>query len=158
MKFLWLTLTIFCFQLTYSQDLPNFEAITLDKASDYKPAESSVLTAANYVFSVSVNDDNASRRNALAFIIRWMSGTPDYNFELDETAAKVCKGSDAMMGLYVAAMTKYALEHPANAKDSQLVKDNTIDMLIQYCQKPENNLKMTKGLKKYKEEREKQKA
>jgi hypothetical protein len=155
MKPISLSIALFCFQLSYSQALPNFEEIPLTAATDYKPAENSVLTAANYVFSTPVNEQNADRQKAMAFIIKWMSGTPDYTFELDETAAKITKGSDAMLGQYIAAMTKQVLEDPANAKEKQLVKDKAIDLLIRYCQNAGNNLKMTKGLKKYADARNK---
>ena len=154
MKFFFLAAALFCFQLTYSQDLPNFESITLEKGPDYKAAESSVLAAANYVLSTPVDDNNDSRKKALSFVLRWMMGTPDYSFQIDAEDSKIFKGSDAMLGVYMTALSKYAIENPTNAKDQKLVKDGARDMVIAYCQKAENNLKMTKGLKKVAEQSE----
>jgi hypothetical protein len=153
MKFIFLVATIIFSQLSYSQTLPNFEEISLKQPSDYKSAEPNVLTAANYIFSTPVKEDNPDRKMALSFIIRWMSGTPDFNFELGASDTKISKGSPDIFGLQMAAMSKYVIENPANAKDKQLVRDNSLDMVVQYCQKPENNIKMTKALKKYAEER-----
>ncbi|MBL7697493.1 MAG: hypothetical protein JNK79_05025 [Chitinophagaceae bacterium] len=155
MKIVSLIAALICFQFTYSQTLPNFEEVSLKQASDYKPAEVTVLTAANYILSTPVKEDDLDRKMAFAFILRWMTGTPDYSFEVDETAAKISKGNNEMIGLYMAAMAKYGIENPANAKDKQLVRDNALEMVIDYCKKPENNIKMTKGLKKYAEERSK---
>ena len=80
-----------------------------------------------------------------------MSGTPDYSFTLDNVATKLTKGNDDLLGLYMAAMTKYCLENPANAKDEKLVKLNSLKTLITYCDNPANNIKMTKPLKKLSE-------
>lgn len=156
MKIVFLIAALVSFQLSYSQTLPNIEGIAFKQASDYKPAEPTVLATADYILTTPVKKDNTDRQLAFAFILKWMTGTPDFSFEVDETAVKVSKGSDDMIGLYMAAMAKYGIENPSNAKDKQLVRDNALNMVLAYCQKPENNMKMTKGLKKYAEEKAKQ--
>jgi hypothetical protein len=80
-----------------------------------------------------------------------MSGTPDYNFTLDEVAGKLIKGNDDLLGLYMAAMAKYSLQNKASAKNVKLVKLNAITILLNYCEDANNNMKMTKQLKKLSE-------
>ena len=52
-------------------------------------------------------------------------------------------------------MTKYTLENKAFAKDAAVVKLNAITTLLKYCENKDNNLKMSKQLKKLAEAKEK---
>jgi hypothetical protein len=83
-----------------------------------------------------------------------MSGTPDYSFTLDQVAGKIIKDND-LLGQYMAAMAKYALENKAASKNLKLVKLNAITSLLDYCENKDNNMKMTRQLKKLSEARAK---
>lgn len=135
----------------YAQTLPNFDIIKLEKAQDYKPAAPFVLQTANYLLSVPFKKDNPDRSKSLQFLGKWMSGTPDYSFTLDETASKLTRGNNDLVGIYMAAMVKYALENKEASKDSKLVKLNALRLLLDYCENKDNNLSMTKPLKKLSE-------
>jgi len=80
-----------------------------------------------------------------------LTGTPDYSFTLDEAAGKLVKGNDNLLGLYTAAMTKYSLENKESSKDQKLVKLKALTSLLNYCEDVNNNIKMTKQLKKLSE-------
>jgi hypothetical protein len=151
MKQIILFFLLFCSTCTFAQ-LPDLDAIKLEKAADYKPANPAALAAANYLLSVPVSKDE-SYTKALRFVLKWMQGTPDYGFELGEDVARLVKGNDALLGVYMAAMTKYTLEHPEDAKDHDMVKKNAIDSLLAYCQNPDNKVKMNKALRKLADER-----
>ncbi len=139
----------------FSQNLPNFNDIKLDKAIDYKVADSFVLIATNYLLTTPFDKDDIGRLKSLQFVIKWMSGTPDYTFTLDEAATKIMKGSDDLLGIYMAAMTKYSLENKAVSKDTKAVTLNAVKLLLDYCENTSNNIKMTKQLKKLSEARAK---
>jgi hypothetical protein len=80
-----------------------------------------------------------------------MTGTPDYSFTLDEVASKIIKGNDDLLGLYMAAMTKFVLENKALSKDQKIIKLNALITVLNYCEDPNNNIKRTKQLKKLSE-------
>jgi hypothetical protein len=106
MKKIMLALLLLYFQPSFSQTtLPNFDEIKLDQKSDYQNADPSALQAANYILSTAFNKDDLNRLKSLQFIIKWMSGTPDYIFSLDNVASKIIKGNDDLLGLYMACMT-----------------------------------------------------
>ncbi|RYD81369.1 MAG: hypothetical protein EOP53_06525 [Sphingobacteriales bacterium] len=90
----------------------------------------------------------------MEFIFKWMSGTPDFSFTFDDPFIKMIKDNPNTTGLYMAAMAKYSLENREASKDSKLVKTNAIKALLQYCENKDNNLKMTKQLKKLAEARD----
>ena len=135
----------------FAQTSPNYADIRLEQASDYKIADSFALQASNFLFTTPFEKDNVQRLRSLSFVIRWMTGTPDYSFTLDEVATKLIKGSDDLLGLYMAAMTKYSLENKESSKDQKLVKLNALTILLNYCENTSNHIKMTKQLKKLSE-------
>ncbi|MBL7851379.1 MAG: hypothetical protein JNN04_10795, partial [Cyclobacteriaceae bacterium] len=79
---------------------------------------------------------------------KWMSGTPYYSFTLDEQATKFAKKSDDLLGLYMAAMTKYVLENKADSKDQDKIKFNAVKLIIEYAKDDKNNVKINSELKK----------
>lgn len=139
---------LFCSQLSYSQELPDYDKYILHERTDYKAADSIALKASDYLLSTPFEKNNVDRLRSIQFMIRWMSGTPDYNFNLDQSVSKVIKGNDEMLALYMAAMTKYSLENPASAKNEHLVKVNSMKLVLAYCENPKNNMKMTRELHK----------
>ncbi len=149
MKSLLVICALFFFQMSFSQSLPDFETVRLDKAADYKPAEPFVMAAANYLFSTPYNKDDADRQAANRFLIKWMQGTPTFGFDLDESLRKIIKGNDGMLPLLLAAVAKNTIKNPSLANDQNALKETALNAVINYCEDPKNNLKMTKGLKKY---------
>lgn len=132
---------------SYSQQLPDFTKIPLTRASEYKAAEPSVLRAAVYVLSMPFSKDDHSRIRCVKFILKWMTGTPDYIFTFGESKTRYFKNQSDLMGLYMAAMSKYALENPASAKDQNTVGVNAMVAVLTYSNNPTNNINMTQPMK-----------
>ncbi|MEP7143852.1 MAG: hypothetical protein ABI707_13315 [Ferruginibacter sp.] len=147
---------LFAFWSSYinAQTLPNFDLIKLEKTSDYKAADPFVLQTATYLLSIPFKKDSKDRLNSLQFISKWMYGTTDYSFIFTDVPGKVGKDND-ILGLFMAAMAKYTLENKASSKDAKLVKLNALILLLNYCENKDNNMKMTKQLKKLSEAKEK---
>ncbi len=141
--FVFAGLTITCYAQT------DFKGIELQKDSDYASADKYALEASNYILSVPYDSGNEKRTEAVQFVLRWMQGTPDYSFAIDSFVMEEIVGEDeALLGIYMACMAKYCLENPGNAKDNELVKLNAVKLIIAYVEKKENNIKMSKSLKK----------
>ena len=147
--------SVLSFSVAAAQTPPNFDLIKLEHSADYKPASPFALQTANYLLSTPLKVDNPDRIKSLQFIYKWMTGTPDYSFRLDEAANTIFKGNNELMGIYMASMVKYSLENKAEAKDPKAVKLNSILGTIAYCEKKENNVKPSKSLKKLLEARDK---
>ena len=137
------------FAFSQKTTLPDYEDIPLDNAEDYKAADSIAHIAANYILSKPFKATSSNRQASLKFMMKWMDGTPDYTFTIDQVALKISKGNNDMLGIYLAAMVKYCLEHPKSAKNTKKVRLNAVKMVIDYCQNTDNNMEMTKELKKY---------
>jgi len=148
MKNLMLCFLLFCLNYSFAQSPADLNAVPLEKKEDYKPAETIVVTTANKVLSTPFDQDKPYRLEAARFIMKWMSGTPDYNFSFSADNLKPFNKNEDFMGLYIISMAKFALENPDKAKDDKAVHQGAIDLIINYCNNPDNHLEMTKGLKK----------
>ena len=127
----------------------NYDSVNLKNEADYAAANKYALEAANYLLSTPYDAKSLERLQAIQFMMKWMEGTPDFSFALDATVMeKIVKGNNDLLSYYMAGMTKYCLENQANAKDNDLVKLNATKLVLAYCEKPENNLKMPMPLKK----------
>jgi len=125
-----------------------YNDIKLKEPGDYKRAESSVLKAADYLFSTKYDKEDLERLYAIEFIMKWMGGTPDFTFEVDEKFTKPFLSETDLLGLYMSAIAKFALEHQAQATDSKAINISAAKMIVDYSNKPSNNLKQTGELKK----------
>lgn len=155
MKKLIVIFLVFLTTHSFGQTIPDFDQIKLEKATDYKAADPFALQTSNYLLSTPVKKNDINRQKSLQFIIKWMSGTPDYSFNITDAIDLIGKGNTDLLGIYMAAITKYSLENKAAAKDPKLVKLNAMTMLLNYCENKNNNLKLTKPLKKLAEAKEK---
>ncbi|WP_153797057.1 hypothetical protein [Foetidibacter luteolus] len=134
---------------SFAQTLPDFDAIKLETKEDFNTtADDAALQASNFLFSTPLEKNNIDRLKSLQYIIKWMSGTPDYSFTLDEQATKFAKKNDDLLGLYMAAMTKYVLENKEDAKDQNKIKLNAVKMIIAYAKDEKNRVKPNSELKK----------
>jgi hypothetical protein len=145
-KFLLLiTLTIFAI-VSFAQSA--YSDVKLDAKTDYQLAETSVLKATTYLFTSKYDTDDLERLYAIEFIMKWMQGTPDFSFEIDEKFTKPFLHETDLLGLYMGAIAKFALEHRDQAKDAAKLNLIEVKMVIDYSNKASNNLKQTGELKK----------
>lgn len=132
---------------TFSQNVSQYDYIPLRTAVDYRKAEPQVVLASDYVYSTPIDKDNQNRKNAMSFIVKWMSGTSDYSFIIDETILKITNNDNDVLGVYFACITKYALEK-GKGVDRDELKYNSFLLLATYCENPDHNYKPRGEIKK----------
>jgi hypothetical protein len=132
-----------------AQSTPNYNSIKLEKKEDFNDqANSAALQASTYILSTPLDFENAGRRESLVYLIKWMSGTPDYSFELDDTAMKLCDSDKELIGIYMAAMAKFVLENKSEAKNNSAIKLQAVRLFVNYANDSNNKVKLTKEIKK----------
>jgi hypothetical protein len=73
------------FSKNFSQSVPNFDEIRLEAKEDFNDvANNAALQASNYLLSTPMDSKNIDRLKSLQYVIKWMTGSPDYSFTLDE--------------------------------------------------------------------------
>ncbi len=131
----------------FAQNSSKYDNILLTTANECRKAEPQVMLASDYVYSTPIDKKNFNRTNAISFIMKWMSGTSDFSFILDETIKKVTYNDKDLVGVYIACLAKYALEK-GKGVDREDLKLNSYLMLAKYCEDPANNYKPRGEIKK----------
>lgn len=92
--------------------------------------------------------ENLKSLNATLFIIEWMGATSGFYFSFEENIYKVIKSDLYLTSRYYASLAKVALEksYTENSMEFQL---NAITSLLEYCELPKNQVKISKKLQKY---------
>ncbi len=134
--------------IAFSQDFSDLNPNTLKSQEDLKKNEGRILECANYILTNPIDSKNNVRKDAMAAVIVWMSNTSAYTFIVDESIAPLMKKNDDVLGLYMAAMTKFVLENPEKSKDTKEIKLNGFQLMLEFCNSHSNNVKISKELKK----------
>lgn len=138
---------LFSFNFLPAQSLPDYDEITLNKGEDYRTAESALLQAVDFLLNNPIDAEKLDRAKSLQFIIKWMQGTPDYTFNIDASTKRISDNLD-LIGIYMAAMTKYCIQNPTKATSKEDVKINAWKILLAYCADEKNNVKPSKKIRK----------
>lgn len=140
---------LFCFVAlnVFPQKGSQYDNIPLNSAADYRKAEPQVILAVDYVYSTPIDKEDKNRKNAISFIMKWMGGTSDYSFGMDETISKIAGVDRDILSAYFVCLAKYALAK-GKGVDREELKYNAYLLLIKYCENPNNNYKPKGEIKK----------
>ena len=117
--------------LSYGQELPNLKTVKLNKKASYKHTEPTVTKVVDYLFKTTADRKNKARSEAGRFLVDWMNGTPDYVFYLEEKETHFFNTDSDLLLMYMAALTKFSLAHPA-AKEKQQQALGAMNLVLPY--------------------------
>ncbi|MBK7212412.1 MAG: hypothetical protein IPH88_03735 [Bacteroidales bacterium] len=141
---------ILSLNLSFAQDFVKMNETGIKDKNDCIKQNDNALLCANYLLSGTIKDnsDDYNHLNALQFLFKWMEASPEFSFMIDEPIVKISKSNTTLLGVYMAAMTKFVLENKDKSKDNQQVKYGSFLIFIDYCQDPKNEVKLNKEIKK----------
>lgn len=145
---LFLSLLLLVNTTIYSQNFTELADYKFDKTEDYTTAESLVIESANFLFNNPADNDKLNRLSAVQFIMKWMEGTADYTFSIGANVMDLTKGNSDLLGLYLAAMSKTALENKQPKLNDSEISESAKNILVDYCANTANNIKPSKAIKK----------
>lgn len=116
---------------SYSQEFPNLKHVKLNKRAHYKGTETVVLKVTQYLFATPIDRKNPSRTEGGQFLIKWMNGTPDYTFFLEDKETDFFNTDSDLMLMYMAGLTRYTLENPS-IKDQKKLILGTMQLVLSY--------------------------
>ncbi|MEP3210175.1 MAG: hypothetical protein ABJN95_13330 [Maribacter sp.] len=134
--------------VSIAQNFNELEHYEFNSVESYKTEQANVLLCANYLFNNPTNTSELNRLTSIQYIIKWMTGTPDYTFEIGEKALELTKGNDDLLGLYMAAMSKVVLENTERQLSNDEIYNQSEEVLVNYCSNADNKMKPSRKIKK----------
>lgn len=129
----------------FSQELPNLKNLKLNKTAQFKGTETLVFKVTNYLFQTPIDKKNKSRAEAGQFLLKWMNGTPDYTFYLEEKETNFFNTDSDLILMYMASLTKFTLDNPT-IKDQKKLILGTMATVLTYLNRQENKTSWSKEL------------
>ena len=135
-------------QFAFSQDFSKYDNHAFTKKEDYKSFEPVIVEMSNYILSHKVEDGSANQKIALKVLIIWMSGTPDYQFSIDESFSPFMDKNKDLVGIFMASLANFALKHADQTSNAKQFKKGAYETFLDYCAKEEFGVKKFKELNK----------
>lgn len=114
-------------------DFSQFSRIQFNCSVDYSNAENMVLNCVEYLTSKSLDITNINSGHAETFLLRWMNGTPDYSFSMNQTVCKIMESNISLLSIYIAFLAKYMIENKNKLKNENEICNEVTSSLLEYC-------------------------
>ena len=138
----------------YASNFSGLANIELNTSEQYAEAQEQVLDCCYYLLSTPCDKKDEDRGFATQFIVRWIQGTPEYSFEIEEVVTKMTSDKEELLSLYLTCYTKLTLESENPYEEKSQIKQQSIEAFLDYCGNSINKVRPTKEMKKMLEARE----
>ncbi len=145
-KLVFTLLAVVIFQFGFSQNIPPVEGVRLEAPQDYRNADSAVVQVSKYFLKIPIDQDNNTRLTAGVFLVRWIAGTPEFDFDLNSNVFKYIKKDVDLLTVYYSCVASFAIHHPA-VNDANTITLNAAKLLVAYINNPANHVVLTRQLK-----------
>lgn len=84
--------------------------VSYETEADYSKQEPLVLKAIEWLMATPFSDQQVKRRAVNAYLMQWMTGTPNVTIEISQAVAPFMECADCLMA-FLSGWTKYSLEN-----------------------------------------------
>ena len=127
----------------------NFEVpkdYKLETASDFSNHEQDVVKGVGWLLKSPVSNDKTKRKDVSAFLMKWLTGSPDVSIELTQEVVTFMDCSDCLL-MFMGGWAKYAIE----TKDKDKLKGNLagVESVIELYKNNKDAIGKNKSIEKY---------
>src|SRR5215470_5301572 len=87
----------------FCQDFSVPENYQFDSKDDYSKYEKDIISAAKWLVGTPLDEQQDKRKQISAFVIKWVSGSPTVNTEINPTIMDFEKKNPGMIVIYMAS-------------------------------------------------------
>jgi hypothetical protein len=149
MKTITLTLILATISLgLFSQDFEVPENYKLDKSEDYAIYEQDVIKCFEWLMKTPINEQATKRKEANAFLLKWLSGSPNVHIEIKQEIVTFMGTSPDLLMIFMGGWAKYSLESK-DFKNKIAGSKAGIESVIEFYTRNKDFLKKDKNIEKY---------
>ncbi len=94
-----------------AQNLDIPKDYSLKVAADYTRYEKDIINTAKWLVATPLDEQNDKRKEASAFILNWVNGSPTVDVELNVNIFDMDKKNPGMLIVFMAGCARYVLEN-----------------------------------------------
>ena len=105
-------LTLIALALTFglfSQDFKVPKNYKLEKAEDYALYEQDIINCINWLLKIPLNEETTKRKEANAFLLKWLTGSPNVHIEIKQEIVTFVGSSPDLLMIFMGGWAKYSL-------------------------------------------------
>lgn len=122
--------------------------IQLEEKEDYKKSEDVFLESYDWLLKTPVNEDPAKRKNANAFLLTWLSGSPYVTIEVGEKVITTFEDCPDCLMIFLGSWSKYTIE--TKKYSGEKAKLTAVNEVLSFYEKNKAALGKSKELEKLK--------
>ena len=124
------------------------ENVTLEKAEDYKQYEDAIVKGTEWLMNTPINSQQAKRKEVNAFLMKWMTGSPDVSLELNGDILTFMGECPDCLMIFMAGWTKYAIQNDSKVSNVDGSIQGIKDVIALY-KKNKATIGKNKAIEKY---------
>lgn len=140
-------LIVFTFSL-YGQGYVVPENVKFENKTDYATYEPQVKETIDWLLGTSLGKEPNKRTEANAFLMMWLTGTPDVSININTDLLPFVKKSPELLMPFVAGCVKYSLDNDYSKDDIQINKAG-IETIVAFYRNNRGYLKKDGDIEKY---------
>lgn len=132
----------------YAQEFEVPKNYKLDKAEDYASHEDDIIKCIDWLMKTPFNEQTKKRNEANAFLIKWLSGSPNVHIEIKTEIVTFIETSPDLLMIFLGGWGKYSLE--SKDFDNKIEGSKAgIEAVIEFYNNNSQSLKKDKNVEKY---------
>ena len=140
-------LIVFAFSL-YGQEYVVPKNVKFENKADYATYEPQVKETIDWLLTTSLGKEQHKRTEANAFLMTWLTGTPDVTINIYDGFLPFVKKSPELLMPFMAGCVKYSLEN-GYSKDDVLINKAGIETIVAFYRNNRGYLKKDGDIEKY---------
>jgi hypothetical protein len=135
----------------FSQTFEVPEDYKLVAKEDYAPYEKDIIAASKWLVATPLKEHEYKRKEVLRFVVSWVMGSPTVTCDITAIVMDFDKKNAGMLGIYMAGVSRYVLEHNYSKDSKANARAGLIDVLTVYKNNADvkKDKKMEKLIKAY---------
>jgi len=131
----------------FSQEFEIPKGYSLEVADDYAKYENDIIKCIDWLMETPINEQASKRKDANAFLLKWMSGSPYMHLEIKQEIVTFMTTPELLM-VFMGGWTKYSLVN--KDFDNQIAGSIAgIDAVIEFYSKNKQFIKKDRNVEKY---------
>lgn len=137
-----------------AQDLNVPRDYELKTKEDYARYQPDLLSCITWIMNTPVEVKPEKRKEANAFVVKWITGSPDVSIELKPEIVNFMEPNHDLLVIFLSAWTKYSIENN-DYKNKLQGNLKGVEAVIDFYKKNREHLSKDKNVEKYMKMKEK---
>jgi hypothetical protein len=137
--------------LSYSSLAQDFQVpkdYAFKTAEDYAPYENDIVNCVNWLIETPANEYAAKRKEASAFLLQWLMGSPDVHIQINPKIVTFMNTSPDLLMIFMGGWAKHSIE--TKAYDDKVAGSLAgLESVVEYYDKNKSFIPKDKSVEKY---------